>query len=419
MRVTRFGVLFAGVAVVAAGCGTIHATSSNGLPVSVAAAARGTSVRTARIAETTTMRMSAMSISYTATGEFDFAHARGMLAMQAPFDTTMLFLPPTTYVKIPGGVGSALPKGKTWVALDAKGPGGPADPGLGIFGASSPADLLTSLTTISGSVKKLGSGSIRGVAVTGYRVIIDPRKAARAAKLNAAERASYQQFVAGLGTGAISADVWVDGGNLVRRVTLSVRPSAALSAGLGGTGAAAQMTASTDFYDFGVPVNVSPPPAAQIASMGQIISAQGSVSSGSGFTGPPGTPPAVSGTLTPDQAAAAEHAVTAFFAALGRNDTAALAQTVLPAQLSCVPSAMSGAPTITVKSLRIISATPAGTGKATVRFTVAVTGSIGGMSFPVLAPSSGGRQWLVTAEADGRWYVDLTASTALLFSGPC
>lgn len=419
MRVTRPGVLLAGAAVVVAGCGTVHATSGGGLPASVAAAARGTAVRTARIAETTTMQMSGMSISYTATGEFDFGHARGMLGMQAPFGTTMLFLPPKTYVKVPAGAGSALPKGKTWVALDTNGLGGSAVPGLGTFGASSPAGLLTSLTTISGSVKKLGSGSVRGVAVAGYRVIIDPRKAATAAKLNAAERASYQQFLAGLGAGAISADVWVDGGNLVRRVTFSVRPPAALSAGLGGTGTATQVTESTDFYDFGVPVNVSPPPAAQVASMGQIISAQGSVSSGGGVTGLPDTPPAVSGALTPAQAAAAERAVTAFFAALGRNDTAALAQTVLPAQRSCATSAMSGAPAITVKSLKVISARPAGTGKATVRFTVSATGSIGGMSVPVLPPNSGGQQWLVTAEADGRWYVDLTASTALLFSGPC
>jgi hypothetical protein len=82
---------------------------------------------------------------------------------------------------------------------------------------------------------------------------------------------------------------------------------------------------------------------------------------------------------------------------------------------------MSGAPRITVKSLRIVSAAPAGTGKATVRFAVSVSASLGGQTVPVpvFAPDSGGQQWLETAESGGHWYVDLGASSAFLFSGPC
>jgi hypothetical protein len=428
VRITRFGVLLAGTAVLAAGCGTVHA-SGGGTPSSLTAAARGTAAETAQIAETTTMRLGGMTVSYTTTGEFDFAHARGTLSMSAPVGMTMLFLPPKIYLKLPGGAGSSLPKGKTWVALDAKGMGeAAAVPGLGTFGATSPADLLTSLTAISGSVKKLGTGSVRGVAVTEYQVTINPQQAARAAKLPAAQRAGYQQFVASLGGNAITADVWVDNANLVRRATLSMRLPPAMASGSGSNpGKNTRMTETTDFYDFGIPVRLSAPPAAQVASMGSIISGIGPVSSGSSDNGggsvnvPSSTPPAASGTLTRAQAMAAEQAVTALFTALGHHSPAAVAQTVLPAQQSCVSSSMSGAPRITVKSLRIVSAAPAGTGKATVRFAVSVSASLGGQTVPVpvFAPDSGGQQWLETAESGGHWYVDLGASSAFLFSGPC
>ena len=161
--------------------------------------------------------------------------------------------------------------------------------------------------------------------------------------------------------------------------------------------------------------------------MGSMISGTGSVSSGAGSNGgggvniPSSTPPPASGTLTPAQAAEAEQAVTAFFTALGHHSPAAVARTVLPAQRSCVTSSLNGAPKITVKSLRIVSAAPAGTGKATVRFAVSASATLGGQTvpFPVFAPDSGSQQWLETAESGGHWYVDLGASSAFLFSGPC
>jgi hypothetical protein len=394
------------------------------------------------------MRMGGMTISYTANGEFDFAHGRGTLSMQAPVGMTELFLPPKLYLKLPG---AALPKGKTWVELDTKGIGGSALAGLGdAFGvSSSPADELTSLTAISSSVTKLGAGSVRGVAVTGFRVIIDPRKAVKAAKVPAAERASYQQFVSTLGSGAISADVWVDAANLVRRVTLSLKLPAALTSGLGdcvgssgasssgasssagsgvscsgGAGNSApagnsRMTQTTDYYDFGVQVRLSPPPAAQVASTGSFFYGSGGVYSASGSSAPSSTPPPVSGTLTQAQATAAEQAVTAFFTALGHNNATALEQTVVPSQRGCVASALNGAPKITVKSLRIISAAPAGTGKATVRFTVSATASLSGTDAPVVGPGSGDQQWMVTVEEGGHWYADLQASAPLSFTGPC
>jgi hypothetical protein len=358
------------------------------------------------------MQMPGMSVSFTETGVFDFARSRGMVSMQNPIGITEIFLPPKAYIKIPGGAGGSLPHGKTWIVIDAGLPGGAGAGGslLGPPGSSTdPADLLASLTAISSSVTRLGTSAIRGVPVTGLRVDIDPAKAA--ARVPRWERAGFLEFAQTLGNGAIPVDVWVDGQNLVRRVTLSLH----LPGGAGAP-AGARFVQSTDFYDFGVPVRVSAPPVAQVASMPQLGKA--------GLSGPPGAggslgPPRVSGTLSPAQAAAAEQVAGAFWSALGRNDPAAVAQTVPPAQRSCVRSLLSGGPKITVTSLRVVSAQPAGNGRATVRFTVKARASFGGQSVPLFAPGPGRMRWLVATESAGHWYLDLARSADFMLSGGC
>lgn len=404
MRGGRYLVVLVGVGVLAAGCGTKMAPG-----VDLAAAVTRTAGQTARIAVTTTMQMPGMSVSFTETGVFDFARSRGMVSMQNPVGITEIFLPPKAYIKMPGGAGGPLPHGKSWIAVDAGMPGGPGAVGslLGPPGISTdPADLLASLTAISSSVTRLGTSVIRGVPVTGLRVKIDPAKAA--GRVPRWERAGFAEFAQILGPGAIPVDVWVDGQNLVRRVTLSLH----LPGGAGAP-AGARLAQSTDFYDFGVPVRVSAPPAAQIASMPQL--AKG------GLPGPPGAggPPAVSGTLSPAQAAAAEQVVSAFWSALARNDPAAAAQTVSPAQRSCLQSLLKGGPKITVASLRVVSAQPAGNGRATVRFTVRARASFAGQSIPMFGPGPGRVRWLMTIESAGHWYLDLARSADFMLSGAC
>ena len=126
----------------------------------------------------------------------------------------------------------------------------------------------------------------------------------------------------------------------------------------------------------------------------------------------------MTGTLTPAQADAAEQAVAAFWAALGRNDPAAVEATVLPSQRSCVSSGLDGAQQVTVSGFHVVSAEPAGDGRATVRFTVNATASVGGQKIPLPMPQ-GGTQWLLAAESAGHWYVDLSAGTDFPLTGPC
>ncbi len=320
------------------------------------AAVSHTATETARIAVTSTMHTKGMSVSVTQTGVYDFAHSRGMISMQEPAPFTVIFLPSETYLKLPGG--SGMPGGKSWVEIKDGASLLPMSSMAGPFGTGSdPADMLASLRPISTSVTRLGTATIRGVRVTKFRVAIDPAKAA--ARLP-------------------------------------------------------RLSETTDFYDFGVAVRVAAPPASQVASMSHFIK---SANPGSG--GGPARPPRVSGTLSAAQAAAAEQAVRAFWAALGRDDQNATAQAVLPTERSCIRGIMGhGAPRITITSLRVVSAQPAGSGKATVRFTVKAQASLGGQKIPVLPQGPGG-QWLVAAESANHWYVDLARSSGFIFGGAC
>lgn len=422
MRHGRYLVVLAGIGIAAAGCGTVTAQTAD-----LTAAVTNTTAQTARVAVTTTMQSQGMSVSFTAAGQFDFARSRGMVSMQSSqIGITEIFLPPKVYVRVPVGAGM-LPHGKSWIAIDAMASADGSFAGLGgaggvgaFFGSPdgdsvNPADLLASLTAISGNVTKRGTATVRGIPVTEFRVNVDLAKAA--ARLPGRERASFRDFASSLGTGDIPVDVWVDSQNLVRRIQVSLHPPADMGAPKGTT-----IVQVTDFYDFGVPVRVSAPPAAQVASMSQMISGSsasaGGASGSSGASGPP-TPPRVSGSLSPAQAAAAEQAVSAFWAALKGNDPAAAARTVVPAQRSCASSFLSGGPKITVKSLRIASAQPAGDGRATVRFTVQAQASIDGQNVPMSPQGAGGAQWLVAAESAGHWYVDLVASSDGFPGGAC
>jgi hypothetical protein len=300
MRHGRYLVVLAGIGLAAAGCGTVTAQTA-----SLTAAVTNTTTQTARVAVTTTMQAQGMSMSFTETGQFDFAHSRGTVSMRSPIGVTEIILPSKVYIRVPVGSG-ALPHGKSWIAIDTVTSAGDSPAGmnvlLGGLGSNgvNPADLLASLTAVSGNVAKLGAATVRGVPVTEFRVNVDLAKAA--ARLPGWERAGFRDFASSFGTGDIPVDVWVDSQNLVRQMQLSLHPAGT------GTSAGTTFVQITDFYDFGVPVRVSAPPAAQVASMSQFISGScascnsfvgfgGSSGSSSGSSGSP-TPPRVSGTLS-------------------------------------------------------------------------------------------------------------------------
>lgn len=292
MRGGKYLVTLAAAGMLATACGT---TVAQPPAETLAAAVTKTGTQTARIAVTVSVKTKGMSISFDITGAFDFARQRGMLTMAAPIGLTELFIAPKAYVKFSGGSGMPLPQGKSWVEVDTTGLPADASGPLGPLGAvGTPKDLLTSLTAIAGSEQRLGTGTVRGVAATEYQLNIDPAKTE--ARVASGERASVGQFFKSLGKATVPVDVWLDSQNLVRRVQLSLRIPGASTGGPGMSGNP-QITVTMDFYDYGAPVNVSAPPASQVAKASQVMpialsgSASASASSGSGSVAPLATPP--------------------------------------------------------------------------------------------------------------------------------
>ncbi len=400
----RVGIL-AAVAVLAAGCGTRQASAG-----ALSAAVANTAATTSRVAVSTTMSGPGMKTTITARGEFDYAHPRGVLRMGglAPGGEEVRYLPPRLYVKLPEAPGAPFPKGKAWVGMSL--PGQAADGELPFLPPgdvdANPMNLLSALTAIAGKVADLGPATIRGVAVTHYRVRVD--LAAAEAHQRPPARAEFHSFASSLDSATLPVDVWVDGQARVSRIAIShpMPHGSGMPAGF-------RVSEAVDYYDFDVPVQVLAPPASEVMSAGrfsQSVSVSGS-SSGGGFG--QASPPPVSGTLSAAQASAAEQAIRAFWMALSSNSARAVERTVVPSQRSCIAGFVQGTKSkvkFKISSLRITAAKPAGTGKATVWFSVEATMQIGRHTVPMSPPGAAGRTWLQATEIGSVWYADVLSS---------
>jgi hypothetical protein len=297
---------------------------------------------------------------------------------------------------------------KAWLGIslpNGAGAGSEGMPFLPLGGVSAnPMDLLSALTGIGGKVTDLGPATVRGVTVTHYRVRVDLAKAQ--AHQRPKSRAEFHSFVSAVGLATLRVDVWVDGQARVRRIAVSL-PNPQSS----GMPAGFRISETADYYDFGIPVQVSAPPANEVLSQGAFSQSiiNGTSSSGGGFSQP--SPPPASGALSASQANAAEQAVRTFWTALSSNSVRAVERSVVPSQRSCIAGFLQGTRfKFTVSSLRITAAKPAGTGKATVWFSVKAMVRMGEQTVPIPTSGATGTNWLLAAKVSGIWYADLSNS---------
>jgi hypothetical protein len=396
-------VVLAVVAGLAAGCGTGHVSAR-----SLSTAVANTAATTSRVAVSTTMSSPGMTTTITAVGEFDYAHPRGVLRLGGLGlgGEEVRYLPPQVYVKLPEVPGVPFLKRKAWLGISlpnrAAGGGVPFLPLGGV--SANPMDLLSALTMIGSKVTDLGPATVRGIAVTHYRVDVDLAKAE--AHQRPQTRAEFQSFVSSVGLATLRVDVWVDGQARVRRIAVSLPmpQSSGLPAGF-------RVSEAADYYDFGIPVQVSAPPAREVLSTGAFSQSISIAGSGSGASFGQASPPPATGVLSASQASAAEQAVRTFWTALSSNSARAVERSVVPSQRSCIAGFMHVTKfRFRISSLRITSAKPAGTGKAAVWFSVKATVQTGGQTVPLSPSGATGTNWLLAAEVRGVWYADLSDS---------
>lgn len=121
---------------------------------------------------------------------------------------------------------------KAWASVDLD----QIAPTFGGTNGSAPSDSLEELK-IFGTFRRVGTDDVRGVSTTHYRGRIDYEKASQDLPRR------IKQSLEKLGARKVSTDAWIDGAGYLRRMTSTV----------GG------VPVTIEYYDFGVPVNVSAP----------------------------------------------------------------------------------------------------------------------------------------------------------------
>jgi hypothetical protein len=150
-----------------------------------------------------------------------------------------------------------MPAGKDWVKLDLL-------EALRIrraewqqvqrLTALDPSQILDQLLAAE-RVHEVGFDRIRGRFVTRYEVRVDLRDLdAGGSKKRAALAETFKRLAEELGYGSYDADVWVDGSNRVRRVSLEVEIDQP------GGEQPVRMTLTEEFHGFGKPVRIQRPP---------------------------------------------------------------------------------------------------------------------------------------------------------------
>lgn len=201
-------------------------------------------------------------ITLTGTGLVDFASKDLDLSLTLPQLGTVrtLKLGPVIFEQLPAAMRARL-GGRSWIKLDLSKSADPRIAALAkqLQGSSQdPTDVLGYLRGLSPNVRTVGTERIRGEQTTHYAATVDVAKAT--ARLNPQAAAAFRQLMSSSGVSKFPVDIWVDSDNRVRQVTSKLP-------GKGGT----QLVVTEQFYDFGTPVHIVAPPAADttdIATLG-------------------------------------------------------------------------------------------------------------------------------------------------------
>jgi hypothetical protein len=241
-----------------------------------AAFARTVSAGSAKIATSTEVGAGQQSLPITASGVIGFANRSADLnetlpAGQGAGETR--FVNGLLYERLPGSLVSKLSNGKPWISLDLAKLSQQGDGSLQQLLTDSPSDPSTVLGFMRGAdtqVTTVGPDTVDGVPTTHYDVVLDLDKAA--AGQDAQVQQSTHSLEQELGTHTLPAQVWLDAQGRLRKISMNETLStAAMSTPTATAGTKPPGQISFQFTatlsDFGVPVTVTAPPAAQTVDL--------------------------------------------------------------------------------------------------------------------------------------------------------
>jgi len=232
---------------VAAAAPFLAACGAGGLDPVAKAADKATSAGSEHVVFSGYVVAGAQTIRLTGSGDFQASPRLGQASFSmtgGPVNASLdeVVKGPVVYLKS-SLLSRLLSQGKTWVSVNTDQLGAKLGANLGQFTQTNPADVLPALEK-AGSVKKLGTATIDGVQTTHYEAVVDPAKLPGISTLKTVH------------VNAFPIDAWIgtDDG-LLRRLTMSETASAA--------GQSATTQWRMDFSNYGEPVTVTVPPAAE------------------------------------------------------------------------------------------------------------------------------------------------------------
>jgi hypothetical protein len=259
-------------------------TSASGADaVLVAAATKASDAGSSKVkfAATTDIPGQEAPVVLTGEGEFDYAAQKGRLT----YDLSDLFAAAgqdigsepaeivvdgtVFYMKFPA-LSSLLPGAKEWIKFDLATLGKESGFDLAQLQQLNQGDPAATLEYLraTGDVEEVGQEDLDGVETTHYRATVDVDKAIEQApaESRAALQAQIDQLKAA-GLEKLPIDVWIDGDGLPRKFTYDVTVDT--------NGQKVRTVVEMELTDYGVEVEVTPPPADQVTDFSELASQLG------------------------------------------------------------------------------------------------------------------------------------------------
>ncbi|HEX3592536.1 MAG TPA: hypothetical protein VHV74_23180 [Pseudonocardiaceae bacterium] len=230
--------------------------------------AKTTSTGTAHINTTSEVSLGKQGVPVMASGSIRFADRAADLTETLPGGQgsgETRFVDGTLYARLPGSLLARLSHGRKWVSVDVAQLSAHGDGSFQQLLTDSPTDPTTVLEFLrgaGGTVTKDGQDDLDGEPTTHYTVVLNLDQAAQGQ--SEATQRSLHTLEDQLGSHTLPAQVWIDPQGRVRRLMLhEVLKGTSDSAQQGNVTVDVTATLS----DFGVPVTITAPPAAQTADL--------------------------------------------------------------------------------------------------------------------------------------------------------
>ena len=262
----------AGVLTVVAVILPVVASSSTAGAAEVVSAAKTTAAQqTAHLDLSGSISVEGHSLTIGGSGSVDFAqHDESLNANYSAEGQSesigIILTGGTMYESVPGI--STIEPGKSWISSDIAAMEKSAGSTSPLSGVDPTADIAL-LEQDGASVSSLGSSTVDGVDVTGYRVDIS-KSVIQSETQNLPSWA--KQAASSVDFSGVTLDVYIDGANEFRRITVMLQIAEA--------GQTVNAAMNEDFSQYGDPVSISAPPADQVVPLQQFLADSGT-SSGS------------------------------------------------------------------------------------------------------------------------------------------